>query len=162
MKPVPILSEEQQLKIVEAIVKAEECTSGEIRVHVEPKCKTDPVARAVKVFDRLEMYDTAARNGVLIYLAYETRVCAIIGDVAINEVIPEGFWSGILADMQSAFAAGSFTEGIIAAVEAVGEALSEHFPWQSDDVNEQPDEISVLTEEEEDEEDEEEESDEEA
>ena len=120
MKPVPILSEEQQLKIVEAIVKAEECTSGEIRVHVEPKCKTDPVARAVKVFDRLEMYDTAARNGVLIYLAYETRVCAIIGDVAINEVIPEGFWSGILADMQSAFAAGSFTEGIIAAVEAVG------------------------------------------
>ncbi|MBR5736024.1 MAG: TPM domain-containing protein [Bacteroidales bacterium] len=154
MKPVPILSEEQQLKIVEAIVKAEYRTSGEIRVHVEPKCKTDPVSRAVKVFDRLEMYDTAARNGVLIYLAYETRVCAIIGDVAINEVIPAGFWDGILADMQSAFAAGSFTEGIIGAVEAVGDALSEFFPYQSDDVNEQPDEISFFDEDEEDEEEE--------
>lgn len=142
MKPVPILSQEQQLKIVDAIVKAEDCTSGEIRVHVEPKCKIDPVARAVKVFDRLEMYDTAARNGVLIYLAYETRACAIIGDVAINEVIPAGFWEGILAEMQAAFAKGNFTEGIIAAVEAVGEALSEYFPYQSDDVNEQPDEIS--------------------
>ena len=142
MKPIPILSEEQQKRIVEAIVRAEDCTSGEIRVHVEPKCKTDPVARAVKVFNRLEMYDTAARNGVVIYLAYETRVCAIVGDVAINEVIPEGFWDGILADMKVAFAAGSFTEGIIAAVEAVGNALSEYFPYQSDDVNEQPDEIS--------------------
>ena len=142
MRPIPILSEEQQKRIVEAIVRAEDCTSGEIRVHVEPKCKTDPVARAVKVFNRLEMYDTAARNGVVIYLAYETRVCAIVGDVAINEVIPEGFWDGILADMKVAFAAGSFTEGIIAAVEAVGNALSEYFPDQSDDVNEQPDEIS--------------------
>ncbi|MBR7026172.1 MAG: TPM domain-containing protein [Bacteroidales bacterium] len=142
MKPVPILSQEQQLKIVDAIVKAEDCTSGEIRVHVEPKCKTDPVTRAVKVFNRLEMYDTAARNGVVIYLAYESRVCAIIGDVAINEVIPAGFWEGILAEMQAAFAKGNFTEGIIAAVEAVGEALSEYFPYQSDDVNEQPDEIS--------------------
>ncbi len=142
MKPVPILSQEQQLRIVDAIVKAEERTSGEIRVHVEPKCKIDPVARAVKVFDRLEMYDTAARNGVLIYLAYDARVCAIIGDVAINEVIPAGFWEGILAEMQAAFAKGNFTEGIIAAVEAVGKALSEYFPYQSDDVNEQPDEIS--------------------
>jgi len=142
MKRIPILSKEQQLAIVDAIVKAEDCTSGEIRVHVEPKCKTDPVTRAVKVFNRLEMYDTAARNGVIIYLAYETRVCAIIGDVAINEVIPEGFWDGILNDMKAAFAAGNFTEGIIAAVGAVGDALSEYFPYQRDDVNEQPDEIS--------------------
>ena len=155
MRPIPILSEEQQLRIVEAIVRAEDCTSGEIRVHVEPKCKTDPVARAVKVFDRLEMYDTKARNGVIIYLAYETRVCAIIGDIAINEVIPEGFWDGILADMKVAFAAGNFTEGIIAAVEAVGEALSEFFPYQSDDVNEQPDEISFGEDDDEEEEDEE-------
>ena len=155
MRPIPILSEEQQLRIVEAIVRAEDCTSGEIRVHVEPKCKTDPVARAVKVFDRLEMYDTKARTGVIIYLAYETRVCAIIGDVAINEVIPEGFWDGILADMKVAFAAGNFTEGIIAAVDAVGEALSEFFPYQSDDVNEQPDEISFSEDDDEEEEDEE-------
>lgn len=142
MKPIPILSEEQQKRIVEAIVRAEDCTSGEIRVHVEPKCKTDPVSRAVKVFNRLDMYDTAARNGVVIYLAYETRACAIVGDVAINEVIPEGFWDGILEGMKTAFAAGNFTEGIIEAVEAVGRALSEFFPYQSDDVNEQPDDIS--------------------
>jgi uncharacterized membrane protein len=150
MRPIPILSSEQQFRIVDAIVRAEESTSGEIRVHVEPRCKIDPVARAVKVFERLEMHDTAARNGVIIYLAYETRKCAIIGDVAINEVIPEGFWDGILADMKAAFAAGNFTEGIIAAVDAVGKALSEFFPYQSDDVNEQPDEISFFDEEEED------------
>ena len=153
MKPIPILSKEQQIRIMKAIVRAEHYTSGEIRVHVEPKCKTDPVARAVKVFNRLEMYDTAARNGVVIYLAYMTRACAIVGDVAINEVIPEGFWDGILADMKVAFAAGRFTEGIIVAVEAVGKALSEYFPHQSDDVNEQPDEISFGGDDDEDEED---------
>jgi uncharacterized membrane protein len=142
MNPIPILDKEQQLRIVEAIVKAEDCTSGEIRVHVEPKCKTDPVSRAIKVFNRLEMYDTAARNGVVIYLAYQSRACAIVGDVAINEVIPAGFWDGILADMKAAFASGLYTEGIIAAVEAVGKALSQYFPYRRDDVNEQPDEIS--------------------
>ena len=142
MNPIPILDKEQQLRIVEAIVKAEDCTSGEKRVHVEPKCKTDPVSRAIKVFNRLEMYDTAARNGVVIYLAYQSRACAIVGDVAINEVIPAGFWDGILADMKAAFSSGLYTEGIIAAVEAVGKALSQYFPYQSDDVNEQPDEIS--------------------
>ena len=142
MKPIPILSEEQQVKIVEAIVRAEDCSSGEIRVHIEPRCKIDPVARAVKVFDRLDMYDTAARNGVLIYLAYETKVCSVIGDLAINEVIPAGFWDSIVADMESAFASGDFTGGIIAAVEAVGDTLSSHFPYKSDDVNELPDEIS--------------------
>ena len=142
MNPIPILDKEQQLRIVEAIVKAEDCTSGEIRVHVEPKCKTDPVSRAIKVFNRLEMYDTAARNGVVIYLAYQSRACAIVGDVAINEVIPAGFWDGILADMKAAFASGRYTEGIIAAIEAVGKVLSRYFPYRSDDVNEQPDEIS--------------------
>ena len=142
MRPIPILTEEQQRRIVDAIVRAEDCTSGEIRVHVEPKCKTNPVVRAVEVFNRLEMYDTEARNGVIIYLAYESRACAIIGDAGINEVIPEGFWDGILADMKAAFAAGNYTEGLIAAVEAVGSALSEFFPFRSDDVNELPDDIS--------------------
>ena len=142
MKPIPILNAEQQALIVEAIVRAESRTSGEIRVHVEPKCKINPLERAVKVFNRLEMYDTAARNGVLIYLAYNTRNCAIIGDTGINEVIPEGFWDGILADMKTAFAAGDYTGGIVAAIDAVGNALSEYFPYQTDDVNEQPDEIS--------------------
>lgn len=152
MKPIPILSEDQQVKIVEAIVRAEDCTSGEIRVHIEPKCKIDPVARAIKVFNRLEMYDTAARNGVLIYLAYETKVCAVIGDIAIDAVIPAGFWDGILADMKSSFAAGDYTGGIVKAVDAVGEALSTHFPYKSDDVNELPDEISFSNSDEQDEE----------
>ena len=54
------LTTDQQQRIVDAIGAAERRTSGEIRVHIEPKCKSaDPVKRAVKVFDALRMYETS-------------------------------------------------------------------------------------------------------
>ncbi|NLD21361.1 MAG: TPM domain-containing protein [Bacteroidales bacterium] len=142
MKANRFFSEEQQQAIVTATMHAEHCTSGEIRVHIEPICQTDPMTRAVKVFDRLKMYDTAARNGVLIYLAFESKACAIIGDIAINEVTPANFWDEILSQMKSAFASGDFVGGIVNAIEAVGKALSEFFSYQEDDINELPDTIS--------------------
>ena len=40
------------------------------------------------------------------------------------------------------FRAGRFTEGLSQGVLIVGEKLKTFFPYQKDDVNEQPDEIS--------------------
>lgn len=136
------LSREQQRQVVCSIEKAELNTSGEIRVHIESKCKSDVMERAVYVFNYLKMYKTAQRNGVLLYIAVESRKLAIIGDVGINEKVPVDFWDTIKENMKTAFAEGCFTEGICAAVEAVGVSLKELFPYQSNDVNEQSDEIS--------------------
>lgn len=136
------ITKEQQRQIVGSIEKAELNTSGEIRVHIESKCKADAVGRAISIFNYLKMYKTARRNGVLIYVAFESHKLAIIGDVGINERVPSNFWNGIKDNMAADFAQGRFVEGICRAVEAAGESLKEFFPYRSDDINEQPNEIS--------------------
>ncbi|MGN0213425.1 MAG: TPM domain-containing protein [Muribaculaceae bacterium] len=143
MPLIDFLTEAEQKRIVEAIEAAERRTSGEIRVHVEPKCKNvDPVKRAVEVFDSLRMYETKERNGVLIYVAYLSRKFAIIGDCGINNSVPEGFWDEEKSTMLKHLSAGKAADGICQVIAQVGENLAEYFPWTPDDVNEQSDEIS--------------------
>lgn len=136
------LSKEDQSRIVDAIKSAECNTSGEIRVHIEPRCGNDPIGRAVYIFNRLKMYRTAERNGVLIYVAYDSRKFSIIGDKGINDRVPADFWEEVRQVMHSHFVKSDFTEGIVSAVTLAGEKLSLYFPYKKDDVNEQPDEIS--------------------
>ena len=81
MKVKEFIGAQGEQQIVKAIKEAELNTSGEIRVHIESKCASDPLQRAVYIFNYLKMYNTQARNGVLIYVAVESRKFAIIGDV---------------------------------------------------------------------------------
>jgi uncharacterized membrane protein len=142
MKPERFLTAEQQDTVVAAVRLAEKGTSGEIRVHIDGDCTTDPIVRAKEVFEKLGMQKTKLRNGVLLYMACNTRVFAIIGDKGINDIVPEGFWDDVADVMAAEFRQGLFTEGLTKAVELVGEKLKAFFPYQDDDVNEQPDEIS--------------------
>jgi uncharacterized membrane protein len=140
--PAQLFSKDEQLRIVEAIQQAELNTSGEIRVHIDRKCPEDVLDRATYWFEKLEMHKTAARNGVLLYLAADDHKFAILGDAGINHTVPEGFWNDIRNLMQEYFREGRFAEGLIKGILASGEQLKAHFPYQSDDVNEISNEIS--------------------
>ena len=142
MKVKEFIGEKGKTLIEQAIKEAELNTSGEIRVHLESKCPADPLQRAIYIFNYLKMYNTQARNGVLVYVAVESRKFAIIGDAGINAVVPEDFWDGIKDKMRASFAAGDYVGGLVEAVKESGVSLKKYFPYQSDDVNEQPDEIS--------------------
>ena len=142
MKVKEFIGAKGEQQIVQAIKEAELNTSGEIRVHIESKCASDPLQRAVYIFNYLKMYNTQARNGVLIYVAVESRKLAIIGDAGINNVVPDNFWENIKQRMGAAFSQGDFIGGLSGAIRESGESLKKYFPYQSDDVNEQPDEIS--------------------
>jgi len=136
------LSKEEEQQVVEAIQSAEHQTSGEIRVHIESVCKGNVLDRAAWLFKSLKMHETAQRNGVLIYLSTNDRKFAIIGDAGINAVVPAGFWDDVKDLMISNFSKGNLTEGFVLGIGKVGEKLKEFFPFQKDDVNELPDEIS--------------------
>ncbi len=142
MKIKEFIGKQGQEEIVAAIKKAELDTSGEIRVHLESRCTSDPLQRAVYIFNYLKMYQTQARNGVLIYVAVESRKFAIIGDAGINKVVPEDFWDNIKEKMAAAFSQGCYVQGISEAIMEAGVSLKKYFPYRSDDINEQPDEIS--------------------
>ena len=50
-------TEEQKQAIQKAIANAELNTSGEIRLHVDSKCKGDGLDAAVETFDKLKMQE---------------------------------------------------------------------------------------------------------
>ena len=142
MRADKFLTAEQQETVVAAVRCAERGTSGEIRIHIDANCTGDPVKRAEEVFVKLGMHRTELRNGVLIYLACNSKVFAIIGDKGINDVVPEDFWNDVVQNMSDHFRKGDFTAGLSEAALMVGEKLKAYFPYQEDDVNELPDEIS--------------------
>ncbi|HUX54208.1 MAG TPA: TPM domain-containing protein [Williamwhitmania sp.] len=142
MKAKDFFSQEDQHRILEAIQHAEKDSSGEIRVHIENRCKGDVMDRAANVFAKLKMHKTELRNGVLFYLALEHRKFAILGDAGINAKTSNDFWDAIKVEMAEAFKKGQFTEGLVGGILKAGEQLKVHFPYQQDDVNELPDDIS--------------------
>ena len=135
-------SKEEQQKIVAAIKKAELNTSGEIRVHIENHCKTEVLERTAEMFYELKMNRTAARNGILFYLAVKDRKFAVIGDEGINRNVEHDFWNDIKDEMTAKFKNGQFAEGLTNGILKCGEKLKKYFPYQDDDVNELSDEIS--------------------
>lgn len=142
MKVQEFLDKEQEDRVVESIRSAERNTSGEIRVHIENRCRGEVIRKAARIFRWLKMHKTAARNGVLFYVAVEDQKFAIIADEGINQKVPENFWNQIKAEMEAYFRKGDYATGLEKGILMTGEQLQSHFPYQSDDVNELPDEIS--------------------
>ena len=139
---VKFFNPEEESRIVAAIRGAELATSGEIRVHVEVGARKPALDVATRVFRQLKMEETEDRNGVLILLAVDRREFAILGDEGINKVVPEDFWATERDLMQQHFKKGDFATGIERAIQQIGAKLKQYFPYQTDDVNELPDEIS--------------------
>ena len=135
-------TKDEKEDITLAIKNAELDTSGEIRVHIENVCKGDAKDRAAYLFEKLEMHKTDLRNGVLFYLAVKNRKFAILGDAGINKVVPEDFWDKVRNIMLEHFREDKFAEGLEEGITMAGIQLKEHFPYQKDDVNELPDDIS--------------------
>lgn len=125
-----------------AIQNAELDTSGEIRVHLETRCEGEVLDRAAQVFDVLNMNKTELRNGVLFYLAVINRKFAVIGDVGINTVVDPMYWDRIKSRMTDHFRENRFTEGLIQAITETGLTLKNHFPRQTNDINELSDDLS--------------------
>jgi uncharacterized membrane protein len=139
----PLLDQAQQQQIVAAIQSAEKCTSGEIRVYVESRCRyVDPLDRATEVFAGLRMDKTAARNGVLVYVALKDRQLAIFGDKGIHEKVGDAFWNEQVRNILAHFTRANYAGGIAHVVTEIGQALERHFPFDpKTDQNELPDDI---------------------
>jgi uncharacterized membrane protein len=144
MNQMEFLKNLDQDRIVEAIDTAEQLTSGEIRIHLQPTTRGGDIrAVAERTFERLGMTRTELRNGVLIFVACEEQRFVILGDKGINERVPAGFWDDIAARLTVRFKAGEFTDGIVDAIHSAGEELKAFFPRQHGDVNELANDISI-------------------
>lgn len=136
------LTAAEEQEIVEAIIKAEKNTSGEIRVHIEAHSKIDHFIRAKEIFHLLKMDNTKEENGILIYVAVNDKKFVICGDKGIDNVVPPNFWNTTKDSITSHFKKGDFKAGIIAGILQAGKELESHFPWQKGDKNELSNEVS--------------------
>ncbi len=128
--------------IVKAIDHIEASTIGELRIHIEDLCEGAPVDRAIEIVNKLGMYNTSQKTGVLIYIATEDHKLAIIGDKGIHSIVGDNFWNHIMVEMKEKFTHESIYAGVMYGVLEVGNKLKEHFPEVRKPENELSNEIS--------------------
>ncbi|MEX0646358.1 MAG: TPM domain-containing protein [Balneolaceae bacterium] len=136
------LSEEDEQKLIKAISAAEESTTGEIRLHIEFKCKKDPLDRARSIFHELEMDKTDARNGVILYVATDDKKVAVYGDEGISSQVEDDFWQEEIDKLIAEFKSENFEQGLELVIADIGKKLKQFFPGEGSDPNELDNEIS--------------------
>ncbi|MGC3979644.1 MAG: TPM domain-containing protein [Steroidobacteraceae bacterium] len=135
--------------ITECVKHSEQLHGGEIRVAIEADLSVaallrgqTPRARALEVFAALGVWDTQARNGVLVYLCLADHSVEIVADRGLRGRIDDDQWSAICEQLQADCAASRYEQGVCSAVIAVGQALGRYYPVA--DRNEQSDRPVLL------------------
>ena len=100
--------------------------------------------RAIEVFSRMRIWDTERNNGVLLYVLLADRDVEIVADRGIDAYVGAAGWDKICRDMEAEFRSGQFEAGVINGIAAVSKELAKHFPPQSPQRNELPDEPVVI------------------
>lgn len=121
--------------IEQAITDTEGRHGGEIRFAVEASVSAldlmrgvTPRQQALHVFARLGVWDTAANNGVLIYVSWADRDVEIVADRGFNGRVSEQEWADVCRRMEQAFARGAPRQAIVDGIQAVGALIARHFP----------------------------------
>jgi uncharacterized membrane protein len=138
MQRTDFISHLDQAAIEESISKAEQLTSGEIRVMIVDEAAPDPVAAATRAFQSLGMTATRDRNAVLFYIAPVSQSFAVIGDEGVHRCCGESFWKEVAHVMTDHFKLGHYTAGLKHGIARAGVLLAQHFPRKSDDKDELP------------------------
>ena len=132
---------------IEARVAASEHThSGEIRVCIEAGLPLSYLwrglgarDRAIMLFGKLRVWDTAQNNGVLVYLLLAKHAIEIVADRGLADAVSQAEWLLLMPPMREAFRRGDFEQGLNQAVAAIDARLAQHFATSPGQVN--PDEL---------------------
>ena len=135
-------------RLAAQVADSERRHTGEIRIYVEAGLPMSYLwrgatarERAIAMFAKLGVWDTAENNGVLIYLLLAEHAIEIVADRGLNRHVTTAEWAAIADSMKDAFRSGDFEGGLLRAVDAVDALLVRHFPAQAGaaDINELPD-----------------------
>lgn len=131
------------------IKQCESSHGGEIRVAIEADLSTHALLRnqssrqrAIEVFAHLHVWDTQARNGVLIYVCFADRAIEIVADRGFEGKVGNDAWAAICSTLQREFAQGEYQQALCKAIQSVSELMAGYFPRI--DGNELPDRPVLL------------------
>jgi uncharacterized membrane protein len=130
-------------RIAERIRASESRHRGEICFAVESDLPlgevwrgVSPRERALQAFSNLRVWNTAANNGVLIYLQLADRRIEIVADRGLEGLVSVEQWRGICQLMEERLAAGEPEAAVVEGVDAITQLLEAHFPQRPGEVDE--------------------------
>lgn len=112
-----------------------------IGIALTPKRVADAEAEAgaAVAFRRLNVSNTKADTGVLIYVAERERRVIVLGDRAIASQVPDAAWEGIRDAVIDGIRAGDPAKGVLEGIRLAGDLLRTHCPCDpSSDSDELP------------------------
>jgi hypothetical protein len=122
-------------RLTRRVSASEQCHTGEIRICVEAglplsylRRNASARERAVMLFGKLRVWDTAHNNGVLIYLLLADHAIELVADRGLNARVSPAEWQAMVAHLGTALQAGQYEEGLTTALEEVSAVLVQHFP----------------------------------
>ena len=149
---VPDAMAERMMRRVQA---SEQRHTGQIRVCVEGALPLSyawragrgaPVSavvrqRALAWFGRLQVWDTEANNGVLIYLLLTEHRIEIVADRGLQRYVSTQDWQDVVSRLGTHLRSSDFEGGLTQALEEVSVLLVQHFPQApgTPEMNELPD-----------------------
>lgn len=117
------------------IAASETRHTGQIRIYAESSLPWSYLARnaparerAITLFGKLRIWDTANNNGVLIYLLVAEHAIEIVADRGLNQHISPEHWRAVIARMRTSLRAGRWEDGLLQALDEVSRVLERHFP----------------------------------
>ena len=137
--------------IEEAIEQSETKHTAEIRVAIEVALDFRTMwglnsarERALEVFSELAVWDTAQRNGVLIYVLLAERDVEIVADSGFDGRVSKDEWQRVCTLIEREFAGARWRDGVLHGIEAATELLRREFPATGPNPNEQQDRPAVM------------------
>ena len=153
-RPVRSLFPEDSLhRITDAIAAGERRHTGELMFAVESELSPAQVLRGVQAreraqhaFARLRTWDTAANNGVLIYLLLADHRIEIVADRGLDGKVSAEQWRGVCQLMEKRLRTGEAESAVLRGIEAASDLLAEHYPQTGDvpDADELPNRPRIL------------------
>ncbi len=130
-----LFPEDSLQRIAQAIAAGEKTHTGEVMFAVEAELSFAQLWRGVSArehaqaaFAHLRTWDTAANNGVLIYLLLADKRIEIVADRGLRGKVGDDQWRAVCAQMEAKLAAGQAEAAVVGAVQAVSALLARHFP----------------------------------
>jgi uncharacterized membrane protein len=133
--------DDETLRAIEAaIAQTERTHGGEIRFAVEANLSPaellrgiTPRERALQAFAQMNVWDTDANNGVLIYVLWADHDVEIVADRGFNGRVSAEEWADVCRRMEQHFRNGDARGAVVEGVAAVGAHVMRHFPARDRD-----------------------------
>jgi putative membrane protein len=99
---------------------------------------------AMQQFFAQDIYTTPGHTGVLLFVSAAERYAEIVTDAGIHSKVPDTEWKDIIETLTGEIGSGNAGQGLVRAVERIGEHLAAHFPPAPDKQNLLPNHLVVL------------------